>query len=145
MADNGRQLLVSVERCIGCRACATVCPADLITLNDSDHRRTLRFAAVCSEECDLCVGACPTEAINLAPLEGPVPGEGAELRFELQACTSCGGPVATAEMLAWLRAEIPKEVQIDAEGQEWLEMCPSCRQELEAWRVAREGIMIRWP
>lgn len=145
MAENTRRLLVSVERCIGCRACATVCPAGLITLSDSDHRRSLCFAALCAEDCSLCVDACPTEAIDLPPLAGPVPEEGTELHFELQACTGCGGPTVTAQTLDWLRAEIPQEVQFDAEGQEWLDLCPACRQELEARRVAREGIMTRWP
>jgi ferredoxin len=145
MADKGRQLRVSAERCIGCRACATVCSADLIARHDSDHQRRLRFAAVCAEDCSLCVDACLTEAIDLLPLAGAMPGEETELLFELQACIGCARPVSTAEMLAWLRAEIPPEVQIDAEGREWLDLCPGCRQELEAQRVAREGIMIRWP
>jgi ferredoxin len=145
MAENGRQLHASAERCIGCRACATVCPARLIRVNDSEHARTVQFAAACGEDCDLCANACPTEAIDLHPLAGPVPGNGTELRFDLQPCRGCGVPGATAEMLAWLRAKIPQEVQIDAGGEEWLDLCPACRQELEAQRVAREGIMIRWP
>lgn len=145
MVDNGRRLRVSAERCIGCRACGTICPAGLVTLSDSDHRRSVRFAALCAEDCDLCVGACPTGAINLPLSAGPGPGEGTELLFELQACAGCGVPVATAEMLAWLRAEIPQDLQTDAEGQEWLDLCPGCRQQLEARWVAREGIMTRWP
>lgn len=145
MADTRRRLVVSAERCIGCRACARVCPASLVTRSDADHRRTVWFAAECAEDCSLCVDACPTKAIDLTPAAGPVPDEGTELRFELQACTGCGGPMTTAEMLAWLRAKIPQEVQIDAGGQEWLDLCPGCRQELEARRVAREGIMTRWP
>ncbi|MDH7487080.1 MAG: 4Fe-4S dicluster domain-containing protein [Anaerolineae bacterium] len=145
MAANERQLLVSAERCIGCRACATVCPAGLITLSDTDRRRTVWFAAVCREECTRCVEACPTEAINLPTVTGAVRGEGTRLDFELRACAGCGAPVATVEMLAWLRAVIPPEVQTDAEGTQWLELCPQCRQEVEAQRVAREVIMARWP
>ena len=144
MTTNGRQLLVSAERCIGCRACATVCPEGLITLTDSDHRRTVWFAAVCAEDCDLCVEACPTEVISLEPVVS-VPDEGTKLTFELRACAECGAPVATVEMLTRLRAVVPAQVQTDAEGQEWMELCPRCRQEVEAQRVAREGIMTRWP
>jgi len=135
----------SAEQCIGCRACATVCPERLITLTDSDHRRTVWFAAVCAEDCDLCVEACPTEAISLATVAGTMPTEGTKLTFELRACAECGAPVATVEMLARLRAVVPAQVQTDAEGQEWMELCPRCRQEVEAQRVAREGIMTRWP
>jgi len=145
MTTNGRQLLVSAEQCIGCRACATVCPEELITLADADHRRTVWFAALCAEDCTLCVEACPTDAIALRPVTGVVPEARTALSFELSPCAGCGAPVATAEMLAWLRGVIPPQVQTDAEGQEWLGLCPRCRQQGEAQRMAREGIMTRWP
>ncbi len=145
MTTNGRPLLVSAERCIGCRACATVCPEGLITLDDAHHQRTVWFATACGEDCDLCVEACPTEAITLRPTTGVVPEARTALSFELSPCAACGASVATAETLAWLRTVIPSEVQTDADGQEWLELCYSCRQNMEAQRVAREGIMTRWP
>jgi ferredoxin len=142
--NHTRQLLIATERCIGCRACATVCPADLITLADSDHRRTVCFAAACAEDCDRCVAACPTQAIRLEPAAAPA-GEGTILDFVLQACAECGVPLAPAEMLAHLRAVIPDQVQADAEGQAWLALCPACRQQGETWRMARETLMTRWP
>ena len=145
MTDNGRQLVVSAERCIGCRACATVCPEGLVALRDTDHQRTISFAAVCDKECDLCVKACPTEAISLPPVTGATEDGGTELSFEKQACASCGAPVVTMEMGAWLKEAIPTEVQTDADGQEWLALCPRCRREAEAQRVAREAILTRWP
>jgi Fe-S-cluster-containing hydrogenase component 2 len=142
MAGNERQLQVSAERCIGCRACATVCPAGLITLTDHDHRRTVRFAAVCAEECDRCAAACPTEAIDLAPAVAPV-GEGTALSFALEACSGCGAALAPAEMLAHLRAANPAALQTDAEGQDWLGLCPTCRQQGEAQRMGREVLLTR--
>ena len=142
MAGNERQLQVSAEQCIGCRACATVCPAGLITLDDHDHRRTVRFAALCAEECDRCEAACPTQAIHLAPAVAPV-GEGTALSFILQACSGCGAPLAPAEMLAHLRTAIPAQVQADAEGQDWLGLCPTCRQQEEAQRMGREVLLTR--
>ncbi len=144
MTTDRRQLLVSAERCLGCRACATVCPEGLITLDDADYRRTVWFAATCGEDCALCVEACPTEAITLQSWTEVVPEARTALNFELSACAGCGAPVATAEMLAWLRTVIPAQVQTDAEGQEWLDLCPRCRQEGEAQRMAREVVMTRW-
>jgi Fe-S-cluster-containing hydrogenase component 2 len=145
MTNKGRRVVVSAERCIGCRACATLCPEGLVTLRDTDHRRTISFAAVCEKDCDLCVKACPTEAITLSPVTAAMPEGGTGLSFEMQTCASCGAPVVTIEMRAWLQEAIPTEVQTDAEGQEWLALCPRCRREGEAQRVAREGILTRWP
>jgi len=141
---NRRQLLVNAERCIGCRACATVCPAGLITLSDTDYRRTVWFAAGCDEDCVRCVEVCPTQAVALQPAR-VLPASGTEIYFELQACSKCGAPVATTEMLARLRTVIPAQMQTDAEGQSWLQLCPRCRQEVEAQRVAQEWIAARWP
>lgn len=145
MTDEARRLVVSAERCIGCRACATLCPEGLVDRRDTDHLRTISFAAVCDKDCDLCVKACPTDAITLSPVTGSMLEGGTELSFEKQACASCGAPVATIEMRAWLQEAIPTEVQTDAEGQEWLALCPRCRREAEAQRVAREAILTRWP
>lgn len=142
MAGNERQLRVSAQRCIGCRACATVCPAGLITLSDRDHRRTVHLAAVCAEECERCAAACPTQAIHLAPAVTRA-GEGTTLSFVLQACPGCGTPIAPAEMLAHLRAAIPAGLQADAEGQDWLGLCPTCRQQGEARQMGREVLMTR--
>ncbi len=143
MAGKDRQLRVSAQLCIGCRACATVCPAGLITLEESDHRRTLRFVAVCTEECDLCVAACPTQAIRLVPAATPV-GEEILLDFALAACEDCGAPLAPVEVLAHLRNAVPAQVQFDAEGQDWLALCPACRKKGEARQMAREALLTRW-
>jgi ferredoxin len=143
MAANERQLQVLAERCIGCRACATICPAGLITLADSDHRRTVRFAAVCAEDCDRCVADCPTQAIRLVSAAAPA-GEGTVLNFALAVCEDCGAPLAPVEMVAHLRAVVPAQIQVDAEGQGWLVRCPACRQQGEAREMARESLLTRW-
>ena len=146
--NRSRRLLVSAEHCLGCRACATVCPAGLITRTDADFWRTLRFAAVCAEECDRCAAACPTQAITLADFRSLANfgslGEGTVLEFALVACEGCGAPLAPAEMLAHLRATVPAPVQADAEGLDWLALCPACRQRVEAQRMGREVLLSRW-
>ncbi len=86
----------------------------------------------------------PTQAIHLAPAVA-LAGAGTTLDFVLQACTGCGSLLAPVEMLAHLQAVIPSHLQTDAEGQDWLVLCPTCRQQGEAQRMAREVLLTRWP
>lgn len=145
MGYNDRELVVHGERCIGCRACATVCPEALITRTDAGLRRALSFSAVCSQDCRLCVEACPVDALALRPGEADKARSAIHLGFDLMACTECGEPRGTQEMLAWLRTTIPAPVQADAEGRGWMDLCPACRQRAEAASVAAEGLLTRWP
>lgn len=51
---------VNEEECVGCGACAEVCPAECITINDVakvDEDECL--------ECGSCVEECPNDAITL--------------------------------------------------------------------------------
>jgi ferredoxin len=51
---------IDQDACTGCGACAEICPADAITVDD--------VAKVDSElctECGACVEECPVEAITL--------------------------------------------------------------------------------
>ncbi len=145
MVQNGRPVRVNAGQCIGCRACASVCPAGLITLSDTDHQRIVWFAATCAEDCERCAMACPTGAISLGEPAPGVSAEGTRLEFRLQPCRACGCPVATVEMLARLRSVIPTAIQLDRENNAWLDLCPSCRQQMEARRIAQEGLVSRRP
>ncbi len=136
-----RKLSVDVDKCIGCRACATVCPAGLITLVDDGAVRTLRLAVTCAEDCTRCADACPETAITLSPVAEAAEGF-LSATFPLARCAGCGTPFATERMVARLRASLA--TPLAPEGLAWVDTCLPCRRAGEAGHVAKEGVMSRW-
>ena len=147
---NPNQLIVDLDKCIGCWACTNVCPAELITFADKDWQRTLRFARTCSEDCIRCAEVCPEEAITLTPapvgqVSMPAEGEYLTATFDLLRCQQCDAPFTTGRIVDKLLALIPREFQADAAKLSWVRLCPNCRKLTEGERVAKEWIMSRWP
>lgn len=65
-----RRLRFTVSRCIGCGACAEVCPKGAHGLGEDSHELDRGRCEVCGR----CVEACPTGALGLAG-EERMPGE----------------------------------------------------------------------
>ncbi|WP_457614660.1 DUF362 domain-containing protein [Methanopyrus sp.] len=51
---------VVVERCLGCAACAAVCPKDALTISGGKPE----FGPEC-DECGVCAKICPMGAIKI--------------------------------------------------------------------------------
>jgi ferredoxin len=132
---EARALQVDVGKCLGCRACSTVCPAGLIILQDYEGRRTVRFAASCSEDCTLCVPACPEGAITLLP---GVRGTTLEVVFDLLPCAACHSPFITTPVLNKLQQELARA--LGPADLSWLPLCPSCRQAQQGQAMTTWGI-----
>jgi NADH-quinone oxidoreductase subunit I len=99
------------ERCIACKLCEAVCPANCITIEaeprEDGSRRTTRYDIDMTKciYCGLCAEACPVDAI----VEGPNQEFSVETREELY--------YDKARLLAngdrWER-EIAKNLELDA-------------------------------
>ncbi len=101
--------------CIGCTACAEVCPAGAIHIEDDitakpPVRRIVRhhdeclFCNACHEYCTTGDGVVLTPEYDLSCLDR------AEARVsiekELVLCEHCGGPITTKDHLRWLGAKL---------------------------------------
>lgn len=143
---NPNQLLVDLDKCLGCWACAHVCPVHLIAFADQDGQRALHFARTCSEDCIRCAEVCPEGAITLAPTtELAAAGEYLTVTFDLLRCQRCDAPFTTRRIADKLLAVVPREFQADATDLSWIGLCPDCRRLTEGEKVAKEGVMLRWP
>jgi len=142
---NPNQLIVDLNKCIGCWACTHACPAELITFADNDRQRVLRFARTCSEDCTRCAEVCPEAAITLTPTEAALEGEYLTAAFDLLPCQQCGAPFTTGRIVDKLLAVVPQEFQADAADLPWIRLCPDCRQLTEGEKAAKEWILSRWP
>lgn len=57
--------------CIGCGACARICPLDTLRLND-DGKAFIAYPEDCMT-CFMCERACPSGAVNVNPLREVLP------------------------------------------------------------------------
>jgi hydrogenase-4 component H len=99
------------EGCIGCGACAQVCPARAIEVRDERRngaavRRLILHYDVCVF-CGECARSCATQAgvtlSNEYELSGVSRAEMVEtVEKELVACELCGEPIATLDHLLWI-------------------------------------------
>jgi hydrogenase-4 component H len=105
------------EKCVGCRACEEVCPADAIDHTDvADAETPFRRMIHYSDTCIMC-GRCQESCI--ADHEGIKLSDEWELSFfdrrleseesidkELQLCEVCGDPIACKDHLKWIGEKI---------------------------------------
>ena len=103
------------DGCIGCGACAEVCPPKCIEVVDradaSPPLRTLVQHMDQCIECGQCERYCPTRRgirlHNEFDFAGFTPADFEErVEKELALCELCGGVVAPLDQLRWLRARL---------------------------------------
>jgi ferredoxin len=96
---------VDREKCIGCSACARVCPADAIDIEDGGTTRVVRFMRQACVFCASCQDVCPTEAVELRsgdPAWFREKGASrSEVALPLARCGICGRGFIPEAQIAW--------------------------------------------
>lgn len=147
--ERVRALKLDPGKCIGCRACFSACPDNLISLSETRGIRKICFPKTCDKNCEHCVLACPAEALRFVFSEGEEKGQAVvspvsgifELHFELESCGKCGVPFATEKELEWVLGAIKIRGTASVPAYAWEKLCPSCRRAV--LRGCEAGVALR--
>jgi len=101
------------QDCIGCGACAQVCPSKTIEILDDPEarKRKLVLHYDCCNFCGQCQAACPTGkgiqySTNYDTANFDRHAHVNTVEKELAMCEICGGVVAPYDQLTWIAAKI---------------------------------------
>ena len=100
------------EACVGCGACAQVCPSRAIEQSD-DLERKVRTLTVdygsciqcgqCQEHCITGKGIMNTTAYSLAVTDVHAPETREAVQKELEVCEACGAVIGCRDHLRWVK------------------------------------------
>ena len=101
--------------CVGCGACAQVCPSQAIKMSDDPIRkvRTLQVdygsciqCGQCEEKCITAKGIVNTDFYSLAVTDVKAAAVFETIEKELVLCEACGGIIACRDHLRWINARL---------------------------------------
>ena len=125
---------VDQSKCMGCGACAHVCPADAIEIRDDGAGRIVCFKRGDCIFCATCQDACPTEAIQLSPTDQAWSSDRQAVgstAIALAACSACGAMRVAPQQVEWILRKVdetlPGNGGTRAALQRCLSLCPACR------------------
>jgi hydrogenase-4 component H len=146
---RGRPVL-NFDTCIGCGACAKICPPNALTVEEKEKVWTLRLFYGRCIMCGLCEEVCPVDAYRFSDEFELASTTKKDLEVELQLlrvkCEGCGTYFTTKRVLEETIAEYSELGNVyDEELRSMVKQCPDCKRKAwsealaEAYREARYG------
>ncbi len=134
------KIVVDPQKCVGCGACARVCPARAISIEDDEERGIRRIAIFYGRciFCARCVDVCPLNAVSTTKEFELASNESNDLLYVVEhpmaRCILCGKPFAPQKLVAYVARSMKEETR-------WLAMvCPECRSRI----VAKVKSFVGW-
>ncbi|MBU7043935.1 MAG: 4Fe-4S dicluster domain-containing protein [Theionarchaea archaeon] len=119
------------DDCVGCGACAAVCPPKAITVTDDNDRRVLRIDHGLCIFCRTCQDICPwdgiqlTQTFEMATLDKEAIYD--EIEHDLIRCEGCGEVITTWKHMEKIRDAVKDVGLIDKDRAAIETLCPSCK------------------
>jgi formate hydrogenlyase subunit 6/NADH:ubiquinone oxidoreductase subunit I len=129
--DGFRGRTEFTDQCVGCGACAAVCPSKAITVTDTGDTRVLRVDHGLCIFCSMCQDICPWEGIKLtekfemATLD--ITDAYDEIELDLVLCEGCKTVLTTRKHMEEIKKKIEEVGLIDKDREAVENLCPSCK------------------
>lgn len=142
LPSSKKKMMVYDKKCIGCGACATVCPAYCISISDNKKYRILDINVANCIYCGLCGEVCPEKAITLIP-GNELPSFNKEslhheLRIKLKRCEHCREIIGTKKGVVKTVKDLFSKCGIKTGELEWVNLCSSCRRKFQSYGLIRQ-------
>ena len=137
-----QRMVIHDRKCLGCGACATVCPAQAISLAENKKHRTVTIRVANCMYCGLCVEVCPESALDLETGdELPALAKDHlhhELKIKLARCEHCRTITGTDKGMAKVFKDIYAPGGVTAQELGWLHLCAPCKRAFHSVRLTRQ-------